>query len=42
MVDFLRKAGMIVSIIESISKSEENTSSQVVKTKCSIIKAEII
>ncbi|CAB5205247.1 unnamed protein product [Rhizophagus irregularis] len=40
MVDFLQKAGMEVSIIESGPKSEENTLSQVVKVKCSIVKAE--
>src|SRR2546430_8832223 len=42
MVDFLRKAGMEVSIIESGPKSEENTLSQVVKVKCSIVKAKEI
>jgi hypothetical protein len=42
MVDFLQKAGMGVSIIESGPKSEENTLSQVVKVKCSIVKAEEI
>jgi hypothetical protein len=34
MVDFLQKAGMVVLIIESGPKSEKNTLSQVVKTKC--------
>src|SRR5204862_665689 len=42
MVDFLRNAGMIISIIEPIPKSDENviSLSQVVKAKSSIIKAE--
>ena len=42
MVDFLRKAGIEVSIIESDPKSEENTLSQVVKAKCSVVKADEI
>ena len=44
MVDFLREASMIISIIEPISKSDENviSLSQVVKAKSSIIKAEEI
>ena len=42
MVDFLRKAGMEVSIIESGPKSEENILSQVVKAKCLTVKAEEI
>src|SRR3990170_1224327 len=42
MVDFLRKAGMEVSIIESGSKSEENILLQVVKANCTIVKAEEI
>src|SRR5436305_93940 len=44
MVNFLREAGMIISIIEPISKSDENviSLSQVVKVKSSIIKAEEI
>src|ERR1044071_5186106 len=44
MVDFLRKAGMIISIIEPIPKSEENivSLSQAVKVNSSIIKAEEI
>ena len=42
MVDFLREAGMIISIIEPIPKSDENviSLSQVVKAKSSTIKAE--
>jgi hypothetical protein len=42
MVDFLREAGMVISIIEPIPKSGENviSLSQVVKAKSSIIKAE--
>ncbi|PKY53665.1 hypothetical protein RhiirA4_499410 [Rhizophagus irregularis] len=44
MVDFLREAGMIISIIESGPKSNENviSLSQVVKAKCTIVKAEEI
>ncbi|PKC59543.1 hypothetical protein RhiirA1_469296 [Rhizophagus irregularis] len=42
MVDFLRKAGMCVSIIDSGPKSEESTLLQVVKAKCSIVKVEEI
>ena len=44
MVDFLREADMIISIIESIPKSEENviSLSQVVKANSSIVKAEEI
>jgi len=44
MVDFLREACMIISIIEPIPKSDENviSLSQVVKAKSSIIKAEEI
>src|ERR1044071_4811104 len=42
MVDFLQKAGMCVSIIDSSPKSGEKTLSQVVKAKCSIVKAEEI
>src|ERR1044072_1165952 len=42
MVDFLRKASMEVSIIESGPKSEENILLQVVKVKCSIVKAKEI
>src|SRR5436309_11800262 len=44
MVSFLREADMIISIIEPISKSDENviSLSQVVKVKSSIIKAEEI
>ena len=42
MVDFLREAGMIISIIESDLKSNENTLSQVVKAKCSVVKADEI
>src|ERR1044072_2932299 len=42
MVDFLRKAGMCISIIDSGPKSEEKTLLQVVKAKCSIVKAEEI
>src|SRR5947199_2596517 len=38
MIDFLRKAGMCVSIIDSGPKSGEKTLSQVVKAKCSIVK----
>ena len=42
IIDFLREAGMIISIIEPIPKSDENviSLSQVVKAKSSIIKAE--
>ncbi|GES96831.1 hypothetical protein GLOIN_2v1778877 [Rhizophagus clarus] len=42
MVDFLREAGMIISIIESGPKSNENTLSQVIKAKCSVVKADEI
>ncbi|RGB22686.1 hypothetical protein C1646_775700, partial [Rhizophagus diaphanus] len=44
IVDFLREASMIISIIEPISKSEENvvSLSQVVKANSSIVKAEEI
>ncbi|CAI2187583.1 14165_t:CDS:1, partial [Funneliformis geosporum] len=42
MVDFLREAGMTISIIESGSKSNENTLSQIVKAKCSVVKADEI
>ncbi|GBB97001.1 hypothetical protein RclHR1_28990002 [Rhizophagus clarus] len=42
MVDFLRETGMIISIIESDPKSNENTLSQVVKAKCSVVKADEI
>ncbi|GES73971.1 putative helicase [Rhizophagus clarus] len=44
MVDFLREAGMIISIIEPIPKSEEKivSLSQVVKANSSIVKAEEI
>ena len=50
MVDFLRKAGMIISVIDPIpargakSKSDENVTSlsQVVKVNSSIVKAEEI
>jgi hypothetical protein len=42
IVDFLREAGMIISIIKSGSKSNENTLSQVVKAKCSVVKADEI
>ena len=44
MVDFLREAGMIISIIEPIPKSEENvvSLSQAVKANSSIVKAEKI
>ena len=42
IVDFLRKVGMEVSIIESGSKSEENILLQVVKANCTIVKAEKI
>ena len=42
MVDFLREAGMIISIIEFDPKSNENTLSQVVKAKCSVVKADEI
>src|SRR3954468_20009344 len=44
MVNFLREASMIISIIESGSKSNENVIllSQVVKAKCTIVKAEEI
>jgi len=42
MVNFLREAGMIISIIESGPKSNENTLSQVVKAKCSVVKADEI
>src|SRR2546423_15028871 len=38
MVNFLREANMIISIIEFSSKSNENTLSQVVKAKCSVVK----
>ncbi|CAI2183246.1 13887_t:CDS:2, partial [Funneliformis geosporum] len=42
MIDFLRKAGMCISIIELIPKPEDNTISlsQTVKGSSSIIKAE--
>ncbi|EXX60316.1 hypothetical protein RirG_181010 [Rhizophagus irregularis DAOM 197198w] len=44
MVDFLRKAGMIISIIEPIPKYDENVTSlsQVVKLNSATIKAEEI
>ncbi|CAI2199104.1 13938_t:CDS:1, partial [Funneliformis geosporum] len=44
MVDFLRKAGMVVSVIEFIPKPEDITIllSQTVKTSSSIVKAEEI
>src|ERR1043166_9414786 len=44
MVDFLKEVGMIIFIIESIPKSEENviSLSQVVKANSSIVKAEEI
>ncbi|PKK58688.1 hypothetical protein RhiirC2_795920 [Rhizophagus irregularis] len=44
MVDFLREAGMVISIIEPIPKSEENivSLSQAVKANSSIVKAEEI
>ncbi|CAI2193161.1 9454_t:CDS:2, partial [Funneliformis geosporum] len=44
MVDFLRKAGMVVSVIEFVPKPEDTTIllSQTVKTSSSIIKAEEI
>ncbi|GES85411.1 hypothetical protein GLOIN_2v1777834 [Rhizophagus clarus] len=44
MVDFLREAGMIISIIEPIPKSEENvvSLSQAVKANSFIVKAEEI
>ncbi|PKY34360.1 hypothetical protein RhiirB3_498303, partial [Rhizophagus irregularis] len=44
MVDFLREAGMIISIIEPIPKSEEKivSLSQVVKANSSIVKTEEI
>ena len=42
MIDFLQKANMVVSIKESVLKSKENILSQIVKTKCSIIKMEEI
>jgi hypothetical protein len=42
MVDFLQKAGMVVSIMESKLKPKENTLSQVVKSKCLTVKAEEI
>ncbi|GBB94388.1 hypothetical protein RclHR1_23460001, partial [Rhizophagus clarus] len=42
IVDFLREAGMIISIIESSPKSNKNTLSQVVKAKCSVVKADEI
>src|SRR3954454_20488914 len=44
MVDFLREASMIISIIEPIPKSEENvvSLSQAVKANSSIVKAEEI
>src|SRR3954447_12006758 len=44
MVNFLREADMIISIIKPIPKSDENVIllSQVVKAKSSIVKAEEI
>src|SRR6266540_6300655 len=44
MVNFFREAGMIISIIEPIPKSEENVVllSQIVKMNFSIVKAEKI
>ncbi|RIA93588.1 hypothetical protein C1645_819220 [Glomus cerebriforme] len=42
MVDFLREAGIIISIIESGPKSNKNTLSQIVKAKCSVVKADEI
>ena len=44
MVDFLRKAGMIISIIEPIPKYDENVTSlsQVVKLNSTTVKAEEI
>jgi len=44
MVNFLREAGMIISIIEPIPKSEENvvSLSQAVKVNSSIVKVEEI
>ncbi|RGB21493.1 hypothetical protein C1646_777874 [Rhizophagus diaphanus] len=44
MVDFLKEAGMIISIIEPIPKSEENvvSLSRAVKVNSSIVKAEKI
>src|SRR6266540_1256066 len=44
MVDFFRKAGMIISIIESIPKYNENVTllSQVVKVNSTTVKAEEI
>jgi hypothetical protein len=44
MVDFLRKAGLVVSVIEFVPKPEDTTIllSQTVKTSFSIIKAEEI
>ncbi|GBC33045.1 hypothetical protein GLOIN_2v1766623 [Rhizophagus irregularis DAOM 181602=DAOM 197198] len=42
MVDFLREAGMIIFIIESDPKSNENSLSQIVKAKCSVVKTEEI
>jgi hypothetical protein len=44
MVDFLRKAGMVISIIEPIPKPNENvvSLSQAVKANSSIVKAEEI
>ncbi|CAG8805713.1 2921_t:CDS:1, partial [Gigaspora rosea] len=44
MVDFLREAGMIISIIKPISKSEKNSVSlsQAVKVNSFIVKAEEI
>ncbi|RGB21659.1 hypothetical protein C1646_777574 [Rhizophagus diaphanus] len=42
MVDFLREAGMIISIIESDPKSNKNSLSQIVKAKYSVVKTEKI
>ncbi|PKY62957.1 hypothetical protein RhiirA4_490476 [Rhizophagus irregularis] len=42
MVDFLRVAGMIISIIKSGPKSKENSLLQIVKAKCSVVKVEEI
>ncbi|CAB5180169.1 unnamed protein product [Rhizophagus irregularis] len=42
IVDFLREAGMIIFIIESDPKSNENSLSQIVKAKCSVVKTEEI
>ena len=44
IVDFLRDAGMIISIVESIPKPEDTTTSlfQIVKASSSIVKAEEI